>query len=256
MTCCLVIAFYIGNNTREQCSQAEKESYIEKQKKLLAKVKHNLDKIVFVFSSDSHTSDEIVVEDKEEENITYIHRKNCGFSFAAWKDVLNHYKDAYDYYILNEDDYMFIKDDFDSILIDEYKQKDVDYMVTYLNEVGAMSTVGIISKEQAEKHKYFTDIPFTNDKCLDMHAFFHSSFSICCISEAHNAFPYWGYEADQYTRKIALYGLDNMEETKETYQDRILLTCVQLLDEELEIDWSKDIYICQNKSWRKHQFSS
>jgi len=238
-TVCLIVAFYIAN--RDSCNISQARTYMDIQLRMLQKVKHSLNKVIFVVSSDSIKDNSLDI--KEDKDITYIYRRNKGLSFGSWCDTITHLKDSYDYYILCEDDYVFTTDNFDKILIDEYKHKNAEYMVTYLNSKGYMSTIGILSKEVARDKQYFSNLHFIHDKCKDMLTFLNN-IQYVSISEKYNLFPYWGYSnyAKPNDFKIQLYGYDK-NETKESNKNRILLSCVQLLDENLEIDMDKMLYI-------------
>jgi hypothetical protein len=242
MSTCLIIGFYIGK--RDSCTHKQAESYINIHLTYLKKIIHSLTKIIFVMSSDSIHTDKLDI--KEEDNITYIYRRNNGLSFGSWCSVINYLKDTYDYYILCEDDYVFVQDNFDNILIQEYNNKDTEYMVTYKNNKGELSTIGILSSEVARNKHYFSNLVFINDKCKDMLTFLNNIQCIS-ISEKYNMFPYWGYSNDSRRTefKIQLYGYDTTI-SKEENKKRILLCCVQLLDDKLEINMNQHLYIWKN----------
>jgi hypothetical protein len=245
MSTCLIVAFYVGN--RESCSFVQAQTYMDIQLKILNKLKHNLSKIVFVISSDSASSPELQI--KEENNITYISRRNHAFSFGAWFDAIKYFKDAYDYYILCEDDYVFIKDNFDSILIDEYNTKNFEYMSTYQHASGAISTIGILSKDVAKSKDYFKNVCFTNSSKSGSMSTFWRSMNIESISKSYNAFPYWGYQKNPNSLNVYLYGCSK-EETKENIKNRVLLCCIQMIDEQsLEINMNKPFFVYGNNDW-------
>jgi hypothetical protein len=243
-TTCLIIAFYIGN--REFCNANQAEKYMDIQMKILQKVKHNINKIIFVISCDSITNNELDI--KEKDGITYIYKRNYGLSFGSWCEAIKYLKDSYDYYILCEDDYVFVKDNFDKILVEEYKTINAEYMITYRNK-GGLSTIGIVSNEVLKNKNYLNDVKFVNNKCKDM-VIFLNKFQYESISEKYNAFPYWGAISakDLTNLQIAIYGCSKLE-TKEQIKDRILLSCIQLLDENLEINLNRLLYVKQNNNW-------
>jgi hypothetical protein len=238
---CLVVAFYEGN--REMCTSTQAQKYIYFQKQMLNKLEHNLSKVVFVISCDS--TSEMNVQD-ENELITFIHRKNHGFSFGAWIEAIKYYKHLFDHYIFSEDDYIFTKHNFDTIMLHEYQQKQCDYMVTYLDSLGCMSTIGIISSRILSQKNYLQNIRFNNKKGDDMSAFLkqitHES-----ISPMHNAFPYWGKENNKDVT-IYLFGC-NCDESQEQIQSRTLVSCIQLLNDELDFSWNQNMLVKHNNTW-------
>ena len=223
MTVCLIVVFYAGN--REGNQQQEIKNYMNSQLKMLSKVKNNLDSIYFVINTDNLLEETIEI-DEHNPKIKRYFRNNKNLSFGGWVDVMN--KTDYDHYILSEDDYLFIKDDFDTILIDEYKKYNSDYHILWrglpventdnnaiqnIKNNGAwrgpgelICTIGIISNENKNK---CIDKNFNNtnmNKKMAMWNFLHSFNS---ISYSRNTvFPYYGYDTDS----IDLFINDNNEQ--------------------------------------------
>jgi len=221
MTVCLIVVFYAG--IRDGNQQVQYNNYMNAQLKMLSKVKNNLDSIYFVINTDNLLEETIEI-DEHNPKIKRYFRNNKNLSFGGWVDVMN--KTDYDHYILCEDDYVFIKDNFDTILIDEYTKYNSDYHILWrglpvgntdnnaiqnIKNNGALRTellctIGIISKES--KNKYI-DKNFNNtnmDKSLAMYTFFRSFNS---ISYTRNTiFPYYCYDTDG----INLFINDNNEQ--------------------------------------------
>lgn len=80
---------------------------------------------------------------------TKISRSNIGMSYAAWTEAYECYPD-YDYYIAIEDDYMFVVDNFDQLMVDQFKywsgqDSRCGYVCQYLGGDFPLSMNGIVS---------------------------------------------------------------------------------------------------------------
>lgn len=113
MSTCLVVAFC---NTFRDGQEKHYDDYFRVQRETLAKVKHNLDRIVFVIAEDGREDIEII----EDRGITIVKKPNRFFSFGSWGAVYNIFKDQYEYYIFSEDDYVFTLDNFDTLMKQKY----------------------------------------------------------------------------------------------------------------------------------------
>ena len=51
-------------------------------------------------------------------------RKNINFSYGAWNDIVKKEYENYDYFIFNEDDYVFVQDRWDDYLVNKFNSKD------------------------------------------------------------------------------------------------------------------------------------
>jgi hypothetical protein len=220
MTACLIVVFYAG--IRDGNQQLQIINYMNAQLKMLSKVKNNLDSVYFVINTDNLLEETIEIDEHNPKLKRYF-RNNKNLSFGGWVDVMN--KTDYDHYILCEDDYVFIKDNFDTILIDEYTKYNSDYHVLWrglpvantdnaiqnMKNNGPLTkelfcTIGIISKENKNK---CIDKNFNNtnmDKCLAMSKFFRSFNSISYTR--NTVFPYYCYDNDS----IQLYINNNNEQ--------------------------------------------
>ena len=196
MKSCLIVTFYNGN--RDGLQNKDYESYLNIHSKLYDKVSNNISKIYFVISIDNLIKD-YFEESKENNKITFYYRNNKNLSFGGWVDVMN--LTNYDYYFLCEDDYYFIKDDFDTILINEYNKYNTDYHVLWrtcemcnenINYNGkfkgeGICTVGIISKNKSLILKDYNKINY--NKSASMYLFLEKFNT---ISYNRNViFPYY-----------------------------------------------------------------
>lgn len=223
MTTCTIICFY--NGPRRNGQEKYFDKYIETHKECLQTFKHSLDKIIFVISEDRRN--DIFIEERD--GITYLYRPNINFSFGGWIDGIVHFPN-FDYYILQEDDYYFIKDNYDQLLIEQYNKKDCDYLVTWRDNKKDnrsvfpntrfngeyISTIGILSKKVYEKYN-FTNFNKENIGICAINSFLKSFQKINSLDYEYNLFPY--YEND-----IIFYGYDN-EKTREENLKRIVLCC-------------------------------
>lgn len=224
MTVCLIVVFYAG--IRDGNQQVQYNNYMNAQLKMLSKVKNNLDSIYFVINTDNLLEETIEIDEHNPKLKRYF-RNNKNLSFGGWVDVMN--GTDYDHYILCEDDYLFIKDDFDTILIDEYTKYNSDYHILWrglpigntdnnaiqnIKNNGTLRkellcTIGIISKESKKKciNENFNN---TNmNKATSMCNFFKKFNSISY--SINTVFPYYCYDNDS----IQLYINNNNEQANE-----------------------------------------
>lgn len=230
MTTCLIVCFYEGPRSGNQGNLYNE--YLTTHQECLQKYKHSLTEIFFVISKDNIINTHV----EKINNITYIYRKNRNLSFGGWVEVSKMFKDKFDYYIYCEDDYVFIKDNFDKIMIDQYNKKECDYMVTWKKTQpdqhpstieGGISTIGITTKQTLNKISYFGNkfnMPY--NKGWAMTTFLHSFESVGCLDFKYNLFPYYCYKKDY----IHFYGTDDY---KNIDTDRIILCCYQYYNKNL-----------------------
>ena len=237
---CLIVAFYNGANRAHGEGGESFLTYLTKQKACLRKYKHSLDTIVFAIAEDDRTNIEIV----KEAGITYIYRPNWGMSFGSWVDVVNIYRGKFDYYIFGEDDYLFVKDNFDEILVNTYSKRSEDYIVNWSDGKprGLTSTIGIVSKAALEKHRFLEDywkrigsLPHGTrpDSCQCMWSFSLTigdgwSAGKWGLEHENNCFPYFCSAGGVY-----MFGYDH-ESTPVENARRVLLACAQSVGAEGE----------------------
>jgi len=125
---CYVIAFYLGGRRRKFPKYEEDRLiYLKEQIFKLNEVKHSLSKIYFVFSVEKDHYDllnealKLIPKEIQGAKTEVVIRKNEGFSYGAWDKVMKNLK--HDYYIFNEDDYFFIEDNWDTYMINSFREK-------------------------------------------------------------------------------------------------------------------------------------
>ena len=203
---CLIVAFYCGK--REYGQENNYENYLNLQKKiLLEKVSHNLSNIIFVISRDDLGESETIVE--VEGKITYFYRKNKNLSFGAWIDAMNTFE--HKYYILSEDDYLFTKNNFEKILLENYLKSNSDYLVTWLQKPKGMilqSTIGILSCDKRYLFEKYNDNSHDKDNAMSS---FLSRVKVSGLQDKNLIFPYSYAEFDNiimFTNNSNDYNVD------------------------------------------------
>lgn len=82
----------------------------------------------------------------------YRRPTNSGWSYGSWDAAVQKYQ-GFDHYIFLEDDYAFIKDDFDTTLIELWnslESQDIEYMCNFYHLPHAIVTNGITSGAKLE----------------------------------------------------------------------------------------------------------
>tara|TARA_R110002153_G_scaffold99875_1_gene235654 strand:- start:54 stop:995 length:942 start_codon:yes stop_codon:yes gene_type:complete len=173
---CYISVFYLGDRRINQKEIGKQFGYslilkdrfecLNKQITYLSKIEHNLNKIFFVFNLDLehlayiNTINDIVPKKIQGTPVEIIFRENKGFSYGAWNDVFEQNRNNFDYFIFNEDDYVFVKDNFDKYLINKFNSyPDAGYICPFVKEgVAAHNyrkhtahSAGISSKEALNK---------------------------------------------------------------------------------------------------------
>jgi len=164
---CYIINFWLGERRYEGSKHNEDIFYfLKKQIECLQNYKHNLTKIIFNFNIiPEHYSYipyifELVPKHIQGVEIEINFRENIGISYGAWSDNFAKYKNEYDYFIFNEDDYFFIQNNWDSYLVNKFNSyDDCGYLCMFVHEPQewnnfrkhAGSSVGIASTESLNK---------------------------------------------------------------------------------------------------------
>jgi len=178
---CFITNFWIGKRRFEYSKYKEDNLYFLKQQiTCLQTYNHNLTKIIFNFNITpdqyKYISKIFAITPKQiqgaevEVNI----RENIGISYGAWSDLFNKYRSEYDYYIFNEDDYFFVKDNWDTYLVNKHNSyDDCGYLCMFTQEPNewnkfkkhAGSSVGIASTESLTKvWEEFGRLPSISEK--------------------------------------------------------------------------------------------
>ena len=107
----------------------------------------------------------------------------------------------HDYYILSEDDYVFVEHNFDTILVEEYEKSKAEYLVVWkeLKDVVSprvmkeyTSTIGILNREIAkELFSNYNDTVMTLDNAGQNMYKFMTTFNTIGTLEEERFHPYW-----------------------------------------------------------------
>lgn len=125
---CYVINFYLGDRRRAiNLYNQDRLCYLTSQIETLEKYKHNLDKIIFNFNLEINhfeffnKSINIIPKKIQNTDVEIYVRNNIGFSYGCFSDHFGRYRNNYDYFIFNEDDYFLVQDNWDEYLKSKYK---------------------------------------------------------------------------------------------------------------------------------------
>lgn len=128
---CYIISFWLGKRRHDDYrADDDKLFYLKKQIEYLNKVKHNIDNIIFNFNVEPNQYDTLtesikLIPKKIKDSTTEINiRENFGMSYGAFSDCFVKNKDKYEYFLFNEDDYIFVEDFFDETLIKMFNEKE------------------------------------------------------------------------------------------------------------------------------------
>ena len=255
MNVALVIAYYEDPSTIRRGGHEKAEKYYKIQKHFLKKIKHNCH-IINVFAKEG-LSEPILKSKSEKETI--IHRPNSGLSFGSYFYVTSLFRDEFDYYIFIEDDYVFVKDNFDELLVNEFRE---DYTVVWLkNELeraGNVIEFGITSKEVLKKYDYFENVKFApggqDGHSMAVHGA-HSMVTFCeawnlpngpykkqfkSISPQDNICVYHHYESFEIMNGPFRQPQDGSRLVKnEDIHERLLMVAAQLIDDDFNINFDE-----------------
>jgi len=124
---CYVCCFYFGDRrSSTETYNRDRLSYIKQQISDLSEFKHNLDRIIFVFNLDKNHLEIFesfankIPSQIQNTKVDIICRENIGLSYGGWSETFSIYKNSFDYYIFNEDDYFINDHDFDSYLVNKF----------------------------------------------------------------------------------------------------------------------------------------
>ena len=129
---CYIISLFFGNrrNVNIPFYNTNRMCFLEKHIELLSSLNHNIKKIIFNINledgdyENANKALKIIPKKIKNSDVEVRLRKNIGMSYGAWSDCFLENKDQYDYFIFNEDDYFFVIDDFDKILVNKFKSKE------------------------------------------------------------------------------------------------------------------------------------
>lgn len=109
-------------------SLSKRTFYLEKQVEQLSSLKHNLSQITFVVPNYEQQPKEYtdflnsLPSKIRETPVVVEHRPNVGMSYGGFNHCYVKWRQEFEYYFFLEDDYFFVKDDFDKIFIEEIEQ--------------------------------------------------------------------------------------------------------------------------------------
>lgn len=129
---CYIISLFFGNrrNVNIPFYNTNRMCFLEKHIELLSSLNHNIKKIIFNINledgdyENANKALKIIPKKIKNSDVEVRLRKNIGMSYGAWSDCFLENKDQYNYFIFNEDDYFFVIDDFDKILVNKFKSKE------------------------------------------------------------------------------------------------------------------------------------
>ena len=130
----LVIATWSGK--RRLKLEAMQEYYtdsalfLKKQIAYLKTTSHQLSQITFTIPKNPNEPKEFrdylqkIPSQINHTPVVILERENIGLSYGSFSHAFGLYRDSFDYYIFLEDDYVFIEDNFDSTLVEMFKEID------------------------------------------------------------------------------------------------------------------------------------
>jgi hypothetical protein len=136
------VNFYFGNR-RIPINEYREDPlcFLRKQIELLNDVFHNLKKIVFTINIETDhykilsSALKIIPKRIKNTEVDVLIRRNSGLSCGAFSDAFETYRNTYDYFIFNEDDYFPIEKNWDEYLIRKYNSlPDSGYLSAVVNE--------------------------------------------------------------------------------------------------------------------------
>jgi hypothetical protein len=127
---CYVVNFWLGQRRVEVGDyKKNKLFFLEKQINFLETLENNLDVIIFNFNiTPDHYSYlnnifSLVPKKIKNSKVQVNFRENYGMSYGAFSDIFKLYNDKFNYYIFNEDDYIFTQNNWDNYLIKKFEEK-------------------------------------------------------------------------------------------------------------------------------------
>jgi hypothetical protein len=124
---CYVVNFWLGERRIEVDSYKEnKLFFLQKQIDSLENLDNNIDTVIFNFNiTPQHyflVKDifNIIPKKIKNSNIILNFRENYGMSYGAFSDIFKIYNNQFDYYIFNEDDYIFTQNNWDTYLTEKF----------------------------------------------------------------------------------------------------------------------------------------
>lgn len=128
---CMIINFWLGDRRRfpEKYGQ-DKTIFLKEQIRFLKEYKNNIDTIYFNFNVEEEQYKilsealNIIPKNVGKSEIKVNIRKNLDFSYGAYEEIVRKEVMNYKYFIFNEDDYVFVQDNWDDYLINKFESRD------------------------------------------------------------------------------------------------------------------------------------
>lgn len=147
----------------------DRSIFLRKHLKSLYQLKHSIDQITIIVN---HNPDEPssyreylnnLPNKIGNANVVLIERPNEGFSYGGYSEVFSRYHEQFDYYVLMEDDYMYMVDNFDAIML-KYMQSNsrCGFVSFWMADSSKNEQLGRLNQTKEAKiikgiHKYFPD---------------------------------------------------------------------------------------------------
>ena len=169
----LVIASWGGKRRSDKHSDLTPcgcGNYIEKQVASLTKYRHNLARITIVDADcgKPYPALDAVPSSIRETPVEVVRVPNGRhMSVSAWSHIILTEKDSFDYYVLIEDDYVFVCDDFDELLISMHQMRGTQHLMLayyeaicrYKIDKGGFVMNGIVDSGALAKRDFsYTDV--------------------------------------------------------------------------------------------------
>lgn len=121
----------------------------------------------------------------------YRSPSNQGWSYGSWHHAVQKYQ-GFDHYLFLEDDYAFVKDDFDTTLVqmwEEREYREVEFLCNFYHLPNAIVTNGVSSGKALEARNWrLLDATSDTDGFID----FLGSVRMSGFSKLYHCAPYFG----------------------------------------------------------------
>jgi len=151
-----VVAMWTGTRAHEDTrARVDRTFFMREHIRALEALEHSLDQITVVLAEGGDAEADAFIKSIDrigDTPVKVLVRENTGYSYASWNHAFETFRDAFDYYILIEDDYIPWADGFDEILVAHAKEKNtyVCSLATRGGRHGAISN-GIVPSKVWEK---------------------------------------------------------------------------------------------------------